>query len=1080
MGRLLFLLIATAARGAVGAEKDLPKVKVFSKVEKDSELPMVELASSQDIQRREKADIEEISKAVKLLDRVFRRSKGKSGQCGVVAQLDDQKSPMSWANASHIMPQRNQCHRRLSTNCTLSFRQMQCPSECPFMSPDLHFPCMFSCRAAPNCSGSNVDTPFPDKDYLLCSSCSVVGCKYCTAPAHCAECHEGFTLQGGRCVFALTSGGWASMVMAVLVLLILLLILLAICYCCVGSKNENWQDNQRSIEAGRRHRRLSKVHRWDLFGKTPRRRYPLSVPTSSENILGMGLGLFYNGIRFIFVVAVLTLFASWIVSDSIGLRYVLQSSETSSSDKLLQALEQTEAKEAMIPAVLVSPMMTCEDTTPAVIAEQLQTYAATRAKVLGVLFVVLFSYSLYFVHSQKIFARSFDKESTSMCDFCVLLQGLPPECTDEVELKKWAEKMLKQSKIESQVEGVSICYDFGGDQQQKKDVYDMLERFCSATEIELKVKGGMLGEDDHLEAMKETLEKLKKQVSEDRSKALAWFEGEKKLKGTGQAFLVLTKSSGKDAIMSTYAAKNSIFMYDSHKIEVSVVNSEPPDVFWENLAVSEGTIRFKEWIALAKVLLMFVGINVLVFGFNRSVVMPYLAAGSSAGGPITMLNGIIMAIVNGQLGGQIYGSAYGVGYHRKDRADIWLFYVNFFITLCNTMFNLALTIYAVQATDPEVAQAGVSAFLSTLSSVAVGLESEIGYKLYLMLIPGQFFVSPLMGYLTGCIVQYVQVTLVAKIIFVWKCLPDPLLKLLKLLLPWAPDNLKEYDRRSAEMGFRAGQIGLPWDYSNLILNPLLVFFTFFFVSMNSWTESAGLVAWSVFFFGYSRFMHLRVQSVGFYSTHKLDWNVWIVWGAALSTVATCAVAWEFRSGAVMKGAPLWQKWAILLATYAVGCLLWVGSLVILHPGSMEKGPDARDGDFLNCKKDWIFSWFNCNPVFTVKCLHYLPKLLQDSEVAQAASAILDKATCWGHPIACGDDPNEVRYYSPGKEYLHFSPEKQKKIQELDLHDWLEFESYLETLAHVADLCRRNRGHIKPEELYEQMDLLKIDFNAVKI
>ncbi|CAE7880298.1 gpmB [Symbiodinium sp. KB8] len=432
---------------------------------------------------------------------------------------------MSWANASHIMPQPHQCHQRLSTNCTLSFRQMQCPSECPFMSPDLHFPCMFSCRAAHRCSGSNVDTPFPDKDYLLCSSCSVVGWE--------VRVRTDFWWMGNHGSWASTTSGHGSQGLSfdavelaracnqliVLVLLILLLILLAICYCCVGSKNENWQDNQRSIEAGRSHRRLSKVHRWDLFGKTPRRRYPLSVPTSSENILGMGLGLYYNGIRFIFAVAVLTLFASWIVSDSIGLRYVLQSSETSSSEKLLQALQQTEAKEAMIPAVLVSPMMTCEDTTPAVIAEQLQTYAATRCSAESVWYLVLFSYSLYFVHSQKIFARSFDKESTSMCDFCVLLQGLPPECTDEVELKRWAEKMLKQSKIESQVEGVSICYDFGGDQQQKKDVYDMLERFCSATEIELKVKGGMLGEDDHLDAMKETLEKLKKQVSEDRSKA---------------------------------------------------------------------------------------------------------------------------------------------------------------------------------------------------------------------------------------------------------------------------------------------------------------------------------------------------------------------------------------------------------------------------------------------------------------------------------------------------------------------------------------------------------------------------------
>ncbi|CAE7563926.1 unnamed protein product [Symbiodinium microadriaticum] len=77
--------------------------------EKDSELPTVELVSSQDVQRREKADIEEISRAVKLLDRVFRRSKGKSGQCGVVAELDNQQTPMSWANASHIMPQPHQC-----------------------------------------------------------------------------------------------------------------------------------------------------------------------------------------------------------------------------------------------------------------------------------------------------------------------------------------------------------------------------------------------------------------------------------------------------------------------------------------------------------------------------------------------------------------------------------------------------------------------------------------------------------------------------------------------------------------------------------------------------------------------------------------------------------------------------------------------------------------------------------------------------------------------------------------------------------------------------------------------------------
>ena len=95
------------------------------------------------------------------------------------------------------------------------------------------------------------------------------------------------------------------------------------------------------------------------------------------------------------------------------------------------------------------------------------------------------------------------------------------------------------------------------------------------------------------------------------------------------------------------------------------------------------------------------------------------------------------------LEGKIYGGAYGVGYHRKDlalhtlwsakkskscwlcsssypgsgtswkdRADVWLFFVNFFVTFCtsvefwisalwpcpkrgNTIFNLGLTCYSV-------------------------------------------------------------------------------------------------------------------------------------------------------------------------------------------------------------------------------------------------------------------------------------------------------------------------------------------------------------------------------------------------
>jgi len=1048
MGRLLKLwLVALAVRWTVAADS-----KATSKAEATVEADVAAKASSGG---------KEVSSAAKVLDEVFQEL---AGDCGVVAV----KSGHTWKNTSQPTLQPSQCHKRLSTSCTLSFRQMQCPDECPFLAPDPFFPCMFSCRAKARCSESNLNTPFPDEKYLLCSACSVAGCKVCSDAGTCDECHDGFAEMDGGCILASTVGLNSAMgvVLYVLIGLIVLLVLMAFGYCLSGSRSPNAEHNQRSIDAGRRHRHLSKVNRWDLFGKTPRTKYPLAV-SNSENIMGMGIGLFYNGIRFMVVVGLLTTLSSYIVADSGGLYEIMQSPDFTRLDMLLKALMTTKMKNNIIPAVVLSPMTSCGTTTPEGIQEKLQSVAASRALAFGVLYVGLPASSLYFVAAQKRFAKRLDEESTSMSDFCVLLKGLPTDLTDEVALKKWAEAQLAQSRIDSEVQGVSIGYDFGGDEALKWEVYDMLDRFCSATEIELMLKG-KTADAQEMEFAKESLGNLKGDVAKDRSKAQEWFDGEKKLKGTGQAFLVMTKSTGKDAIMKAYGAKESLFTYQQKPIQVAEVNSEPPDICWENLGITDEAIASNEWKAVGQVLQMFIFINVLTMGFNLYVVMPYLAAGSNASGPLMTVNGIIMGIINGQLGGKVWNSAWGVGYHRKDRADVWLFNVNFAITLCNTFISLFMTIYAVIATDPEVAAEGAGMFFKELSTTTVGLESTVGHTLFMMLIPGQLFVNPMMGYLQGNIVPFLQANLVAKIIYVWKCLPDKLLFLLKALLPWSPDNVDKYERRNAENGMVAGQIGLPWDYSNLILNPLSVFFTFFFVSTNSSTESAYLVAWAVFFFMYSRFMHLRVQSVAFHSTHKLDRSVWMVWGCVpLALIGTCAMTWVFRAGLVLKGAPLWQKVVLMLVTYALSCLVWVLSLRALYPLLKEESPDAREGDFTECKREWIFSWFNCNPVFTLKCLYYLPKFLQDTELGKVKEKLLKKKDVWGHPIACGDDEDVVRYFKPGKEFLHFAPEKQKSIREGDFQDWLEFETYLAHINRFAEQVRQNK--VNSGDFYEKLE-----------
>ncbi|CAE7918551.1 gpmB [Symbiodinium sp. KB8] len=386
-----------------------------------------------------------------------------------------------------------------------------------------------------------------------------------------------------------------AVVLYVLIGLIVLLVLMAFGYCLAGSRSPNAEHNQRSIDAGRRHRHLSKVNRWDLFGKTPRTKYPLAV-SNSENIMGMGIGLFYNGIRFMVVVGVLTTLSSYIVADSGGLHEIMQSPEFTRLDMLLQALMTTKMKNNIIPAVVLSPMTSCSTTTPEGIQEKLQSVAASRALAFGVLYVGLLASSLYFVAAQKRFAKRFDEESTSMSDFCVLLKGLPTDLTDEVALKKWAEAQLAQSRINFEVQGVSIGYDFGGDEALKWEVYDMLDRFCSATEIELMLKG-KTADAQEMAFAKESLGNLKDDVAKDRSKAQEWFDGEKKLKGTGQAFLVMTKSTGKDAIMKAYEAKESLFTYQQKQIQVAEVNSEPPDICWENLGIADEAIASNEWTA---------------------------------------------------------------------------------------------------------------------------------------------------------------------------------------------------------------------------------------------------------------------------------------------------------------------------------------------------------------------------------------------------------------------------------------------------------------------------------------------------
>lgn len=973
-------------------------------------------------------DHKDMVKAMHAIEAIFKGDD--EADCGVVAKLKG----LEWEPFSgSTLP----CEQKLSTNCSISYHQMECPEECPYLAPELHFPCQFSCQRAAECSASNIDNAFSDPEYRLCTRCDVTACAWCGTESTCKQCHHGFYLSedGTTCIFAITSTGWASGVFYTLLSIIILLILTAVVYCCRGSSNPSYKENAVNITMALKHRHLSKVQNWDLqSSKKPRIRYPLLVDLAKENILGVGFALFYRSVVFVLFISVIAAAFLWNMTDSGDF---VQSAK-GPSDRLFEGLSITEMPKSTLPAVLVSPMMECPHRSPLDSTEPLKQYARSRAISLAWLYVALFAVSAYFVKLQKWWTEKFDQRNNTMCDFALALHSFPEDATNEVEIKKWAQESLKKSGLNVEVEGVSIGYNYG----DRVDIVDeMTETFCSHLELTMRKDAGMGNTD-----VDEETRRLAAQMEEDGNKVRSWFE-KAEMKSSGHVFLCFANNTDKDLVMQKYEHDGPpLFSYKGKEIQVEVIRSEPSDVFWHNPQTTRAEVRTNEWKSLGEVAMWFIGINLLNMVFNATVVMPYLAAGSSAGGPITILQGIIMTIINAQLGGRVYNGAYGAGYHRKDTADVWLFLVNFFITFCNTIFNLVLMSYSVLVTQKENFLRG-HGYLDVFSSATpLGLESELADKVYLMLVPGQLFTGPVNSLLTGAILNYVLNNLWAKMIYVWKCLPDPGLEFLKLLLPYSPPTLDKYGIFNAEKGLQAPAIGLPWDYSSLLLNPFLVFISFFMISQNCFKLCCYLALACIFNYIWSKFMHLRVQSVTFYSTGKLDRVVLLTWGGPLSMLAACAFAWLIRSGAVMHPYPLVVRWSAVIFLYVFCVLLWVGVVLVLNPQKTKKPNITSDTHctFKEAKDNWIFSWFNCNPMYTLKCLYVLK--LSDMP--------------WDNPLASGSDPAEVRFYRPGKEYLHLTPKNYKKAVAGDLDDPLEFETWFEQFAALFTKWRKDGIDLK--------------------
>jgi hypothetical protein len=258
-----------------------------------------------------------------------------------------------------------------------------------------------------------------------------------------------------------------------------------------------------------------------------------------------------------------------------------------------------------------------------------------------------------------------------------------------------------------------------------------------------------------------------------------------------------------------------------------------------------------------------------------------------------------------------------------------------------------------------------------------------------------------------------------------------------------------------------------------------------------WRIFLFLVIWAFGNYVYFRYMHLRFHRINFYSSSRLNDTYMYFWGGAVSVVAAQIPLWGFRSELIfeflgvntnneMYRMSRWQvKMVVLLIAWALAMALWLCAYhFLVRPRSKRRGCSSKLTDYelthhqksmqdksvQEVKMHFVYSWLNTNPAYVLKCKYFFKD--PDGQ---------DTAHRQGHPLACGDDEDEVRFFEVGKEYLFLRPERLHLLHET-ISDFMEPEYWIDRLTwrfgQLTTLCRKRADkHI--ENMGSKMGTLNI-------
>ncbi|CAE8647548.1 unnamed protein product, partial [Polarella glacialis] len=386
-------------------------------------------------------------------------------------------------------------------------------------------PCGTACVAAEQCGAYRPAFPFPNPQTSRCERCPSAGCAECSFVLEpeeggskqqpvlkCRSCREGFSLdQQGLCIYILDQY-LIRTYMAAGCICVCLLAVAVVLYCVLNRNSE-------ALAKGLEHRERCVPHLFDakLTPFEDRRTssgveetydarapsFPLNADVHNENIVGVGLVLYYNHLVFVGVIAA---FSWFILTFTEGFFSVRQ------WDALQCGFGSSDPDEVVL------------------------AYAHRRGLIALFLWVTVLLASIIFARMQASTARSFDRKHTRMEDYTLSLSNVPPEVTDPNVLQKWVEDILGKP-----IEGVSIGYDFRGHEQEvEQQLDDHLEkreaRFTSVLGVpgtnpsRRPVRSGLLPVQEGEEATS---------GSSSGGEGSATREWLSKFRGSGEAFVVM-------------------------------------------------------------------------------------------------------------------------------------------------------------------------------------------------------------------------------------------------------------------------------------------------------------------------------------------------------------------------------------------------------------------------------------------------------------------------------------------------------------------------------------------------------------